>query len=194
MVNMGDPGPVTRLLNDWADGNPAALDELAPQVHRELHALARAYLARGRPNQTLQPTALINEVYVRLIDQSQPVRCKNRSHFFGLAARLMRMILVDYARAHRSAKRGGGEVPVALEETIALAPDHPPHILEVHEALSRLTELDARKGQVIELRYFGGMSREEIAAALGIGDATVKRDLRLGEAWLRRHLTEQSRA
>jgi RNA polymerase sigma factor (TIGR02999 family) len=186
---MAEPPSITRLLIDWSHGNCGALDELTPQVYRELHALARTYLSRNRRNQTLQPTALINEVYLRLIDQSQPVQWEDRSHFFGIAARLMRHILVDYARVRQAAKRGGGAVAVTLEETVAFSPYcHAPDILDVDDALTRLAQVDERKAKVIELRYFGGMSREEIACASGLTLATVKRDLRLAEAWLRRDL------
>jgi RNA polymerase sigma-70 factor, ECF subfamily len=157
-------------------------------VQGELRALARTYLSRGRRNQTLQPTALINELYLRLIDQSRPPQWEGRSHFFGIAARLMRHILVDYVRAHRSLKRGGGALAVTLDEMSALSPSKVPDLLEVNEALSRLAQADERKAKIVELRYFGGMSREEIAVACGLTIATVKRDLRLAEAWLRREL------
>jgi RNA polymerase sigma factor (TIGR02999 family) len=183
------PQPVTRLLFEWGQGNRAALDELTPHLQRELHAIARSYLRSGRGNQTLQPTALINEAYIRLIDQTQPIQCESRAHFFGIAARLMRFILVDYARARQAQKRGAGGQSVTLEETRVLAPHKAPDVIEVHEALSHLAAVDERKAKVIELRYFGGLSREEVAAALGLTLATVKRDLRLGEAWLRRYLS-----
>jgi len=140
----------------------------------------------------LQPTALINEVYLRLIDQSQPIEWQCRAHFFGIAARLMRLILVDYARARDSIKRGGQALTVTLDEMVALLPNQTPDILEVDEALTRLAQADERKARVIELRYFGGMSREEIAAACGLSIATVKRDLRLAAAWLRRELSSKS--
>jgi RNA polymerase sigma-70 factor (ECF subfamily) len=188
---MTEPPSITRLLIDWSNGNRAALEELTSHVYRELHALARTYLDRDRRNQTLEPTALINEVYLRLIDQSQPIQWESRSHFFGIAARLMRRVLVDYGRAHRALKRGGDAVFVTLEETAALSPNRAPDILEVDEALSKLAEVDERKAKVIELHYFGGMTREEIARASSLSIATVKRDLRLGEAWLQRHLTRQ---
>jgi RNA polymerase sigma factor (TIGR02999 family) len=189
---MKDSRSITELLIDWSQGDPTALEELTPHVHRELHALARTYLSRRSRNHTLQPTELINEVYLRLIGQSQPVQWENRSHFFGIAARLMRLVLVDYARARSAAKRGGGTERVTLHETAVISPRGTPDILEVDQALSRLAELDERKGKVIELRYFGGMSREEIAAALGLTVPTVKRDLRLGEAWLRRYFNGQN--
>jgi len=182
---------ITRLLVSWSSGDRAALEELAPRVQQELHALARTYLSRGRRNQTLQPTALINEVYLRLIDQSQPIQWECRSHFFAIAARLMRHILVDYARAHRAVKRGGGIAIVTLDELVSVSPQAP-DLLDVDAALTRLEQWDERKAKVIELRYFGGMSVEEIAVACALTTATVKRDLRLAEAWLRRDLRGES--
>ena len=180
--------PVTELLTAWSQGNRAALDQLTPHVYRELHDLAKAYLRRGRPNQTLQPTALINEACLRLLGQAEPIQWENRAHFFGIAARLMRLILVDYSRARNAAKRGGMAHPVTLEDALVLSPNRAPDVLQVNEALDQLAKVDERKAKVIELRYFGGMDREEIAAALALTVPTVKRDLRLGEAWLRRFL------
>jgi len=185
---MEEASSVTQLLVEWSHGNQAALDELTPQVYRELHQLASTYLRRGRPNHTLQPTALINEACLRLLGESEPIQWENRAHFFGIAARLMRLVLVDYSRSRQAAKRGGAFEAITLEETIAICPNRAPDVLEVSEALDQLTKLDERKAKVIELRYFGGMEREEIAAALGLTLSTVKRDLRLGEAWLRRFL------
>jgi RNA polymerase sigma factor (TIGR02999 family) len=185
---MTSPRSITELLVDWSNGNRAALDELTPHVYRELHDLARIYLSRGRPNQTLQPTALINEVYLRLIDQSQPIQWEGRAHFFGIAARTMRMVLVGYARSYGAIKRGGEALVVTLEEAVTLSSDRVPDILEVDEALNRLAQVDERKANVIELHYFGGMTREETACALGLTVSTVKRDLRLAQAWLRRYL------
>lgn len=179
---------ITHLLKQWSQGNEAALAELTPKVHKELHAIARTYLKKTRGNQTLQPTALINEAWLRLLGRSSELQWENRAHFFGIAARLMRIVLVDHARSKQAAKRGGAVEPVTLEETMALSPNHAPNILEVNEALDELAKMDERKAKVIELRYFGGMDREEIATALGLTLATVKRDLRLGEAWLRRFL------
>ncbi len=176
-------------MNQWSEGSQAALAELTPQVQRELRALAKSYLGRGRRNHTLQPTALINEVWLRLLGQSQALQWENRAHFFGIAARLMRIVLVDYARTRSAAKRGGGAETVTLDENMALCPNRAPDVLEVSEALDQLAKVDARKAKVIELRYFGGMDREEIATALDLTVATVKRDLRLGEAWLRRFLS-----
>jgi RNA polymerase sigma-70 factor, ECF subfamily len=184
---------VSQLLIAWGRGEPAALEQLTPQVYQELHKLARAYLRRGRPNQSLQPTALINEAYLRLLDRSQPIEWENRAHFFGIAARLMRMILVDHARSHRAAKRGGAAAAVTLDDGMAVAPGRAADVLEIDEALTHLAAVDERKAKVIEMRYFGGMDREEVAAALGLTLATVKRDLRLGEAWLRKFLADDSR-
>src|SRR5438067_1334983 len=135
---MTEPRSITGLLIDWSNGDRAALDELTPHVYRELHALARTYLSRGRRKQTLQPTALINEVYLRLIDQSQPIHWDGRSHFFGIAARLMRLVLVDHARARYAEKRGAGSVAVTLEQAVALTPNRTPDILEIDQALTRL--------------------------------------------------------
>jgi RNA polymerase sigma factor (TIGR02999 family) len=185
---VSEPRTITRLLVAWRNGDETALDQLTPLVYRELHGLARVYLARGI-GPGLQPTELIGELYLRLIDGTSSMRWENRSHFFGIAARLMREVLVDHARARRAAKRGGGAACVTLEETVALSSGRAPDVLEVDEALSRLADVDTRKARVIELRYFGGMKREEISAALGLTLPTVKRDLRLGEAWLRRYLT-----
>jgi RNA polymerase sigma-70 factor, ECF subfamily len=189
---MDDSPSVSDLLVAWGRGEPAALEQLTPRVYRELHKLARAYLRRGRPNQSLQPTALINEAYLRLLDQSQPVQWENRAHFFGIAARLMRLILVDHARTHQAAKRGGAAAAVTLSDCMAVSPARAPDVLEIDEALDRLAAVDERKAKVIELRYFGGMDRGEVATALGLTVPTVKRDLRLGEAWLRRFLTGES--
>jgi RNA polymerase sigma factor (TIGR02999 family) len=186
--------PVTQLLVAWSRGDRNALDELTPHVYRELHSLAKSYLRRGRPNQTLQPTALINEACLRLLGQSEPIQWENRAHFFGIAARLMRMVLVDYSRSRNAAKRGGSADPVTLEETLVLSPGHAPDVLEINEALDHLARVDERKANVVELRYFGGMDREEIATALQLTVPTVKRDLRLAEAWLRRYLRGESPA
>jgi RNA polymerase sigma factor (TIGR02999 family) len=188
MQLMGESHSVSALLIAWGRGEPAALEQLTPRVYRELHKLARAYLRRGLPGNSLQPTALINEAYLRLLDQAQPVEWENRAHFFGIAARLMRIILVDHARSNHAAKRGGAPAAITLDERMAATPGRAADVLEVNEALDRLAAVDERKAKVIELRYFGGMNREEVAAALGLTLPTVKRDLRLGEAWLRRFL------
>jgi len=188
MLLMGGTQSISHLLIAWGKGEPAALEQLTPRVYHELHKLARAYLRRGRPNQSMQPTALINEAYLRLLDQSQPVAWENRAHFFGIAARLMRMILVDHERTRRAAKRGGDAAAVTLDDCMAVTPGRVLDVLQIDQALDRLAVVDERKAKVIEMRYFGGMDREEVASALGLTVPTVKRDLRLGEAWLRRFL------
>jgi RNA polymerase sigma-70 factor, ECF subfamily len=190
---MGATHSVSRLLIAWGNGEPAALEELTPRVYHELHKVARAYLRRGGPFNSLQPTALINEAYVRLLDQSEPIHWENRAHFFGIAARVMRLVLVDQARTRRAAKRGGEAAAVTLDGCMAVSPACAPDVLEVNEALDQLAAVDERKAKVIELRYFGGMNREEVAAALGLTVATVKRDLHLGEAWLRRFLAVRAK-
>ena len=186
---MDPPRSVTELLQGWSQGRLDALAELAPQVERELRAIARFHLRRRLGDQTLQPTALINEAYLRLIDKSHPIQFENRAHFFAVAARIMRMVLVDYARARRAEKRGGGVEAITLDDTRVLSAGSSTDVVELHEGLDELEKVDARKARVIELRYFGGLGREEIAAALGLTLPTVKRDLRLGEAWLRRYLS-----
>ena len=186
---MDDSASVTQLLVAWGRGDKCALEQLTPKVHDELRKLARAYLSRGRPNQTLQPTALINEAYVRLLEQDKPAEWENRAHFFGIAARLMRIVLVDYSRARRAAKRGGDAQAARLVDSVVISPGRAPDVIEVDQALDRLAEVDERKAKVIEMRYFGGLSREEIATAMGLTVPTVKRDLRLAEAWLRRFLS-----
>jgi RNA polymerase sigma factor (TIGR02999 family) len=183
---------VTQLLARWSQGDRAALEELAPRVQRELHSLARTYLRGHRPHDTLQPTALINEAWLRLLGPSTTIQWGNRAHFFGMAARLMRNALVDHARARRAAKRGAGLEALTLEHIAVLCPNRPPNILEVNEALDKLAKVDERKAKVIELRYFGGMTNEEIAAALDLSLSTVTRDLRLGAAWLRRFLAGEN--
>jgi RNA polymerase sigma-70 factor (ECF subfamily) len=192
MLLMEGAQSVSQLLIAWGKGETAALEQLTPRVYHELHKLARAYLRRGRPNQSMQPTALINEAYLRLLDQAQPIKWENRAHFFGIAAKLMRMIMVDHARTRHAAKRGGHEAAVTLDDYMAVSPGRAPDVLEIDEALGRLAAVDERKAKVIEMRYFGGMDREEVASALGLSLATVKRDLRLGEAWLRRFLAGQT--
>jgi RNA polymerase sigma-70 factor, ECF subfamily len=177
---------VTRLLMKWHEGQQTALDELTPIVYAELRRIASAYMRRERTEHTLQPTALINEAYVRLVDQSLPM-FNSRTHFFGVAARIMRQVLVDFARAHRSEKRGAG-LKSPLDDALHLAEEPRGELLDLHEALDRLAAFDARKAKVIEMRYFGGLTRDEVADAMQLTLATVKRDLMIGEAWLRREL------
>ena len=179
---------VTLLLRAWGDGSKEALDRLAPVVHRELHRIAGRLMAAQRPNHTLQATALVNEAYLRLVD-AQQTNWKDRAHFFALCARAMRQILVDHARSRGSAKRGGGQVAIELEEGLAAGSSPEANLLELDDALNRLAELDPRKSQVIELRFFGGLSVEETAEVLKVSPLTVARDWTLAKAWLHRELT-----
>jgi len=185
---VGESLSVSELLIAWGQGESAALEQLTPRIYGELHKLARAYLRRGRSGQSLQPTALINEAFLRLLGQSPPVQWQSRAHFYGIAARLMRMILVDRARAQGALKRGGPAAAITLDDCMAVSPRGAPDVLAVHQALERLAVVDERKARAIEMRYFAGMDREEVAVALGLTLSTVKRDLRLGKAWLRRSL------
>jgi RNA polymerase sigma factor (TIGR02999 family) len=182
------PRDVTRLLDDWSQGNRSALDDLMPLVHAELHRLARGYLARERPGHTLQPTALINEAYLKLVGERH-MQWQSRAHFVGVAAQLMRFILVDHVRKKHYQKRGGGAVRVTFDENLNVsAEERSEELLALDDALRRLTAQDPRKGQIAELRYFGGLSVEETAEALSISVATVMRDWRLTKAWLQREL------
>jgi RNA polymerase sigma-70 factor, ECF subfamily len=183
------PPNITQLLANWSNGDQAALDELLPLVNDELRQLAKRYMRREHPGHTLQPTALVNEAYLRLIDQ-QNVHWQNRAHFFGIAAQLMRRILIDYARRYQYAKRGGGALRVSLDESVAVTEANTAELLAVNEALERLTALDARKGRIVELRFFGGLSLDETATVLNISSPTVQREWRAAKAWLHRILTE----
>lgn len=189
---MTDPAihSVTRLLADWKAGSDAALEQLTPLVYRELRRLADSYLRRERADHTLQPTALIHEAYLRMVDQSLP-QWQSRSHFYGIAARLMRQILVDYARGRAAAKRGSAEDCLPLDEAAVFSKDRPDSLVALDDALTALAEFDERKCRVIELRYFGGLSAEETSEALGISVATVGRELRMAEAWLHREMNKE---
>jgi RNA polymerase sigma factor (TIGR02999 family) len=188
---MDPASQVTQLLRDLRLGDAQAVEALIPIVYGELRKLAAHYLRDERAALTLQPTALVNEAYVRLVSQDMP-DWEGRSHFFGVAAHLMRQILVDHARRHRSQKRGSGVAPVALDEAIVFAPEKSDDILALDEALTRLAAEDERKARVVELRFFGGLSADETAKALNISVATVGREQRLAEAWLHRELTRQA--
>ena len=181
---------VTRLLLDWSNGDQAALDKLIPLVHSELRKLAGRYMRRESPGHTLQTSALVNEAYLRLIDQKK-VRWQNRAHFYGIAAQLMRRILIDHARNHHYAKRGGGALKVSLDEAAAVTEAPAAELLAVDEALEKLTAMDARKGRIVELRFFGGLSLEETAEVMEISSPTVQREWRAAKAWLRRMLTNK---
>jgi RNA polymerase sigma-70 factor (ECF subfamily) len=181
---------ITRLLVDWSNGDQAALDKLLPLVNDELRRLARRYMRRESPGHTLQTSALINEAFLRLIDQ-QRVRWQNRAHFFGVAAQLMRRVLIDHARSHRYAKRGGGALKVSLDEAAAVTEARAAELLAVDEALEKLTKMDARKGRIVELRFFGGLTEVETAEVIGVSLPTAQREWRAAKAWLRRMLTDE---
>src|SRR5436190_19903104 len=174
---------VTELLTRWSQGDDAALAELTPLVYGELRRLAHRQMGGERPDHTLQTTALVNEAYLSLVDQTNP-RWQNRAHFFAVAARAMRRILVSYARSQRSQKRGGGAVKIELDEAAMVSPEESKEIVDLHEALERLATLDSRKAQVVELKYFGGLNYEEIAEVLKIARMTVRRDWRFAKLWL----------
>ena len=178
-----DTHEVTQLLVDWSHGDRAAFEKLIPLVYAELRYLAHRYMEGQRPNHTLQTTALVNEAYLRLADQSQP-NFTNRSHFFAVAAKAMRQILVDYAKAQQRQKRGGGATKVELDEAALISPEQTKAILDVNEALDRLAMLDSRKAHIVELRYFGGLNQDEIAEVLKISTVTVRRDWVFARAWL----------
>ena len=177
------PHRVTQLLQQWGHGDHAALAELTPLVYEELRRLAHHYMEGQRPNHTLQTTALVNEAYLRLADQTNP-SWQNRAHFFAVAARAMRQIVVDYARSQRSQKRGGGALKVELDEAAIVSPAESQEIVDLHEALERLATLDSRKAQVVELKYFGGLNYDEMAEVLKISRVTVRRDWEFARLWL----------
>jgi len=190
---MQPPGGVTQLLIDWSKGDQKALDKLMPLVYSELRRLAGNYLRRERLGHTLQPTALVNEAYLKLIDQKN-AKWQNRTQFYGVAAQLMRRILVDHARQHQAAKRGGSDQQ-RLSITSAgqlgakqLANEPAVDLLALHEALNELAEIDPQQSRIVELKFFGGLSIEETAEVLGVGHATVERDWKMARAWLRRKL------
>jgi RNA polymerase sigma factor (TIGR02999 family) len=181
------PGAVTEWLVAWSGGDEAALERLVPVVHAELRRLARREMRRERPEHTLQTTALVNEAYLRLVDV-RGVSWNDRAHFFAMAARLMRRVLVDHARSRRYQKRGGGAKAIPFDEGLAVRPEPGADLVALDEALRALAGLDARKSQVVELRFFGGLSVEETAAALDVSPSTVLRDWRLAKSWLLREL------
>jgi RNA polymerase sigma factor (TIGR02999 family) len=183
-----NPGPdVTQLLDEWSRGDRQALDALMPLVHDELHHLARHYVARERPGNSLQATALVNEVYLKLVGERQ-MQWQSRAHFIGVAAHLMRFILVDHCRRKNYQKRGGGATRVTFDEGLSLTLDRGEELMALDAALQKLAVQDERKSRIVELRYFGGLSVEETAEALSVSVATVMRDWRLARAWLQREM------
>jgi RNA polymerase sigma factor (TIGR02999 family) len=183
------PHDVTKLLERWSKGDQDALDQLMPLVYNELHRLAGAYLRRERREHTLQPTALVNEAYLKLIDQRNP-HWRNRAQFFGVAAQLMRRILVDHARAHHAAKRGGLQYNVSLSKAHRFGEKPDLDLLALHEALERLAQIDAQQERIVELRFFGGLTIEETAEVTELSHASVEREWKMARAWLRRELSK----
>ena len=181
---------ITELLGKWTGGDNAALDELMPLVYNELHRLARHYMQRERSDHTLQATSLVNEAYLRLIDVNR-VEWRNRAHFLAVAAQMMRRILVDYARSRSNARHGGGAARVSFDDVQVFSPERPDDVVALDEALKGLAALDQRKSQIVELRFFGGLSIEEAAEVLGVSPGTVMRDWTLAKAWLHRAIVEQ---
>jgi RNA polymerase sigma factor (TIGR02999 family) len=174
---------ITELLAQWSRGDLEAREALMPLVYDELRRLAGSYLRRERSDHTLQPTALVNEAYMKLVEQKN-VQWKDKGHFFAITAQLMRRILVDHARGHLAEKRGSGAVKVPLEGVIAMSKEQPADLLSLDESLTRLAKIDPRQAQIVELRVFAGLSVEDSAALLGISPATVKRDWSMARAWL----------
>ncbi|MDX2031238.1 MAG: sigma-70 family RNA polymerase sigma factor [Blastocatellia bacterium] len=182
-MTASSPQDITQLLLNWRAGDRDALNQLLPLVYDELRRQAARYLRRERPDHTLQATALVHETYLQLVDQSQ-VNWQNRAHFFGAAAQAMRRILVDSARAHQAEKRGGGEAPLPLDEAIGVSDKRTAEVIALDDALQTLAQMDPRQCRVVELRYFGGLSIEETAEALGLSPATVKREWNAAKVWL----------
>jgi RNA polymerase sigma-70 factor (ECF subfamily) len=178
---------VTQLLVAWGGGDRAALEELMPLVYEELRRLAHRCMSRERPGHTLQTSALVDEAYLRLVDQ-QNIRWQDRAHFFGIAARLMRQVLIDYARKRRYAKRGGDARRVSLDEALIVSKERAADVVALDDALKSLAEIDPRQSQIVELRFFGGLSIEETAQVLAVSPGTVMRDWTLAKAWLRREI------
>jgi RNA polymerase sigma factor (TIGR02999 family) len=184
-----ESGAVTRLLESWNDGDRSALGNLTPLVYAELRRLAAQYIRRERRDHTLQPTALVHEAYLRLADQTQ-IHCRNRGQFFAIAANLMRQILVNHAVRRQRFKRGGGDFKVTLQEAQGLFREADVNVVALDDALSRLAGIDARQSRIVELRFFGGLTNEEVAEALDLSVVTIKREWRMAKAWLRSAIVE----
>lgn len=183
------PSEITQLLRKWSEGDRASLDQLMPIVYQELRKLANNYLRGERSDHTLQPTALINEAYIRLVKQDFP-EWQSRKHFFGVAAQLMRQILVEHARARATARRGDGAQKLSLDEAPVFSQERAADLVALDDALTALARFDERKVRIVELRYFGGFSVEEVANALDISLATVGREIRMAQAWLHREMAK----
>ena len=185
------PVEVTQLLIAWSNGDQVARERLMSVVYEELHRLARRYMRNESPGHTLQTSALVHEAFIRLVDQRN-VHWQNRSHFFGIASQMMRRILVDYARSRNFAKRGGGAVKLSLEEGLIVSDERSEEVVAVHEALEGLAKIDPRQAQIVELKFFGGLSNEESAAVLSVSPGTVARDWTMAKAWLRREISKST--
>jgi RNA polymerase sigma-70 factor (ECF subfamily) len=188
---MSSAPEVTQLLVAWSNGDKAALEQLTPLVYQELHRLADGYMAAERPGHPLQATALVNEAYLRLIDWKQ-VEWQNRAHFFGVAAQLMRRVLVDVARARRRAKRGGADLHLSLSDVVETPSPQAADLTALDDALNTLETLDARQSRVVELRFFGGLTLDETAHVLNVSVGTIRRDWSLAQAWLYRELNRSA--
>ena len=184
---MTTPEPITQLLIDWNNGSPEALEKLMPMVEAELRRIAANYMRRERPGHTLQTSALVNEAYLKLVDQRE-VHWQNRSHFFALASQMMRRILLDHARTQGRVKRGGEAVHVNLEDVAVMSPQKSEELIALDEALTRLAEFDPQKGRLVEMRFFGGLTVEEVAEVLEIAPVTVMLHWRLAKAWLQKEM------
>jgi RNA polymerase sigma-70 factor (ECF subfamily) len=187
---MKSTGQVTQLLSDWRNGDRAAFDSLFSLVYEELRAMASSYMRRERPDHTLQTTAVVNEAYMKLVGHPDPL-WENRVYFFAIAAKIMRQILIDHARTRHYAKRGGGAVKISLDETVTLSNQRADELVALDDALLRLEEIDPRKAQVVELRFFGGLTIEETAEFLNVSRNTVIRDWEMARAWLHQQISEQ---
>lgn len=185
---MDTPTNITDLLISWSGGDESALEKLLPLVEIELHQLASRYMRQESPGHTLQTTALVNEAYLKLVNQRE-VHWQNRAHFFGIAAQIMRRILLNHARDQKRLKRGGGARQVSLSDAAVISADQSEELLALDEALGRLAEMDERKSRVVELRFFGGLTVDETAEVLRVGSATVMRDWTLAKAWLAREIS-----
>ena len=184
-----DSHEVTQLLLQWSNGDKAALDKLVPLIYDELRRLARHYMSRERPGNTLQTTALVNEAYLRLINRKH-VHWQNRAHFFAIAAQLMRSILVDHARSHAYAKRGGGARKIALDDAMAVSQQRAADVVALDDALKKLAEIDPEQSRIVEMKFFGGLTIEESAEVMGLSPATIKREWSTAKAWLYHELSK----
>lgn len=190
---MQNASGITQLLHDWRSGDKAALEQLTPLIHSELRRLAGSYLRRERADHTLQPTALVNELYLQLNNLSK-MEWRDRAHFLGISAYLMRQILVQHARAHRAAKRGGGAAKLSLDEALTVSGESSEELVRLDDALSELAKFDERKSKIIEMHYFGGLKADEMAEVLGISVTTVGREMRMAHAWLLREVSRGKEA